>query len=73
MIWHLNLDGKYYTQVVEEEQEYIVKVKWIRQFDIKNAVKETGFFGNQNTVCKPTSEKWDFTVKRLKEKWNIVE
>jgi hypothetical protein len=69
----LSLDGKYYTQVAEEEQEYIVKVKWIRQFDMKNAVKETGFFGNQNTVCKPTSEKWDFTVKRLKEKWNIVE
>ena len=26
-------------------------------------------FGNQNTVCKPTTPKWRTTVERLKEKF----
>ena len=26
-----------------------------------------GFFGNQNTVCKPVTPKWRQTVDRLKE------
>jgi len=29
-------------------------------------------FGNQNTVCKPTTPKWRTTVERLKERWNIA-
>ena len=35
------------------------------------AVSEYGFFGNQNTVCRPKVEKWDFTIKRLREVWGI--
>ncbi|MFC7694153.1 hypothetical protein ACFQY5_36115 [Paeniroseomonas aquatica] len=27
---------------------------------------EIGLFGNQNTVCKPTTPKWRSTVERLK-------
>ena len=30
------------------------------------AVQEIGLFGNQNTVCKPTTPKWRSTVERLK-------
>jgi hypothetical protein len=26
-------------------------------------------FGNQNSVCKPTAQKWRTTVERLKEKF----
>ncbi|EJE7554115.1 hypothetical protein M5O73_000097 [Escherichia coli] len=31
-----------------------------------DAVNEVGFFGNQNTVCKPTTPKWRHTVDKLK-------
>lgn len=55
----------------EEKAEYFVKVKWLRQLPIKQAVSELGFFGNQNSVCKPTSSKWLFTVDTLKKKWDI--
>jgi hypothetical protein len=55
----------------EEKAEYFVKVKWLRNFPIKQAVSELGFFGNQNSVCKPRSSKWLFTVDTLKKKWDI--
>ena len=55
----------------EEKAEYFVKVKWLRSFPIRQAVSELGFFGNQNSVCKPRSSKWLFTVDTLKKKWNI--
>jgi len=29
-------------------------------------VNEVGLFGNQNTVCQPTTPKWRHTVERLK-------
>jgi len=31
------------------------------------AINETGFFGNQNSVCKPATPKWRHTVERLKK------
>jgi len=55
----------------EEKAEYFVKVKWLRSFPVKQAVSELGFFGNQNSVCKPRSSKWLFTVDTLKKKWDI--
>ncbi len=55
----------------EEKAEYLVRVKWLRSFPIKQAVSELGFFGNQNSVCKPRSSKWLFTVDTLKKKWDI--
>lgn len=55
----------------EEKAEYFVRVKWQRSFPIRQAVSELGFFGNQNSVCKPTSSKWLFTVDTLKKKWDI--
>ena len=46
--------------------EYFVKVKWIKDLPLNEAVSEVGFFGNQNSVCKPTTPKWNHTVDRLK-------
>lgn len=54
-----------------EKAEYMVKVHWLKTVTIRQAVREAGFFGNQNTVCRPQTDKWDFTVKRLKEIWHI--
>ena len=55
----------------EDKAEYIVGVKWIKTMPLKNAVSELGFFGNQNTVCKPTTPKWNHTVERLKSAFGI--
>lgn len=49
-----------------ERAEYFVRVKWLDTREVANAINEVGMFGNQNTVCRPTSKKWRQTVDRLK-------
>ena len=49
-----------------DKSEYFVPVKWLETRSELEAVNEVGFFGNQNTVCKPTTPKWRFTVEKLK-------
>ena len=61
--------GKYSDD--PEKSEYLVRVKWIATVPLEKAIKEKGFFGNQNTVARPTSPKWNYTVQRLKERFNI--
>lgn len=69
----LDLKGNYfYAEGDEENAEYVVPVKWIKTVPETDAIKETGFFGNQNTVCRPRANKWEFTVDRLKRQWGIV-
>ncbi len=55
----------------EDKAEYLVKVKWLKTVDLKNVIKEKGFFGNQNTVCKPVTKKWQHTVERLKKRFGV--
>lgn len=55
----------------EEHGEHFVGVKWLRAVELEEAVRERGFFGNQNTVAQPRSPKWEFTVQRLKDRWKI--
>ena len=55
----------------DDKAEYIVAVKWLKTVDLKDAVSRAGFFGNQNTVCKPRTSKWSFTVEQLKKEWHI--
>ena len=70
----LPLHGKYfYSEDDPESAEYVVKVQWIKTVAASKAVKEIGFFGNQNSVCRPTAEKWAFTIDRLKKCWGIVD
>lgn len=49
-----------------ERSEYFVRVKWLDTLDAGRAFYEVGLFGNQNTVCQPTTPKWRHTVERLK-------
>ena len=49
-----------------ELSEYFVKVKWIDTVSTSQAFNEVGLFGDQNTVCQPTTPKWRHTVERLK-------
>jgi hypothetical protein len=49
-----------------ERTEYFVRVRWLDTVPEIKAVNEVGLFGNQNTVCQPTTPKWRHTVERLK-------
>ena len=56
-----------------EKAEYFVRVKWLDTVPESKAIDEVGLFGNQNTVCQPTTPKWRHTVERLKThfpKWD---
>lgn len=52
-----------------EKAEYFVKVSWLDAVPRNNAINEVGLFGNQNTVCQPTVQKWRHTVERLKSRF----
>lgn len=54
-----------------EKAEYLVKVKWIKTVPESQAIKEKGFFGNQNTVARPRTPKWEHTVERLKKRFGL--
>ena len=60
--------GAYHREYVDDNDkcEYFVPVQWLDTKNLENAVQEVGMFGNQNTVCKPTAQKWRSTVERLK-------
>jgi hypothetical protein len=51
----------------EEMTEYFVPVQWLQSLPREQAVHETGFFGNQNTVAAPRAASWRSTVDRLKQ------
>ena len=63
----LQLSANYHRGLPPEKEEYIVVINWLKTVPESNAVSEYGFFGNQNTVCRPKIEKLNFTVRRLKE------
>ncbi len=52
-----------------DTREYFVPVQWLDTLPIDRGVKGIGLFGNQNTVCKPTTPKWRSTVEYLKIKF----
>ena len=53
--------------------EYFVPVKWLETVSLDQAVREPGMFGNQHTVCRPTSPKWGTTVDNLKEVFKVFD
>ncbi len=54
-----------------DNAEYFVRIKWEKTVSISKAIREKGFFGNQHTVARPRTVKWEHTVKRLKMKFGI--
>jgi hypothetical protein len=63
--------GSYHRQFLDDPEhcEYFVPVQWLQTVPLENAIREIGLFGNQNTVCKPTTLKWRSTVERLKKEF----
>ena len=70
-ILDIKTPAKYGSRVNTDDQEYFVKIKWLKTFTRAEAYDELGFFGNQNSVCKPTAPRWRSTVDHLKEKFQI--
>jgi len=70
-VLHAAEGGTYLREDVDDPErcEYFVPVRWLQTVPVENAVREVGLFGNQNTICKPTTPKWRSTVERLKEKF----
>ncbi|HPZ64252.1 MAG: endonuclease NucS domain-containing protein [Dethiobacteria bacterium] len=54
-----------------ETADYLVRVDWLKTVEPEQAIKEKGFFGNQNTVARPRAAKWVYTVERLKSRFGI--
>lgn len=54
-----------------ENAEHMVRIEWVKTVPLKDAVKEKGFFGNQNSAAKPRAKNWTFTVERLKQRFGI--
>ncbi|HBL67749.1 MAG TPA: hypothetical protein DDZ70_03480 [Firmicutes bacterium] len=55
-----------------DKADYAVRLKWIKKIpSYKDGIWEKGFLANQNSVARPTSPKWDYTVERLKTIWGI--
>lgn len=54
-----------------EKAEYLVRVKWDKTVPESQAIKERGFFGNQNTIAKPRADSWRHTVERLKVRFGV--
>ena len=71
LFFDLKLKANYHKGFSSEKEEYIVKIDWQKTVSQSMAISEYGFFGNQNIVCRPKSEKWEFTVNRLKDIWKI--
>lgn len=65
-------EGDYFRQFADDldKCEWFVEVEWKETVGIEKGVKEVGLFGNQNTVCKPKSQKWRQTVERLKQRFS---
>jgi hypothetical protein len=63
--------GTYHREFLDDPErcEYFVPIRWLQTVPLEKAVQELGLFGNQNTVCKPTTPKWRSTVDRLKERF----
>ncbi|WP_447753532.1 nuclease [Pseudomonas nicosulfuronedens] len=65
--------ANYHREFVDDPQrsEYFVPVEWLESVPLEQAIKEVGLFGNQNTVCRPTTPKWRWTIERLKERFGV--
>jgi len=69
----LETDGDYsnFTNLDDDDAEYLIPVEWIKALPLAQAFNETGLFGNQNSVCKPQTPKWSHTVERVKTHFAI--
>ncbi|RMU63239.1 hypothetical protein ALP29_200209 [Pseudomonas syringae pv. avii] len=63
--------ANYHAELADDPErcDYFVPVHWLQSVPVNQAVREIGMFGNQNTVCRPTTPKWRWTIERLKQRF----
>lgn len=61
------------TATNPDKAEHFVRVDWLKSVPVSQAVKEKGFFGNQNSAATPRDRKWIHTVERLKQRFGVSE
>ena len=54
-----------------EKAEHVVRVEWIKTVPASDAIREKGFFGNQNSAAKPRAKSWPHTVEGLKSRLGV--
>lgn len=65
----LPLDGVYeHNFEVNDSEEYVVPVRWVRAVPRSEAVWEKGLFANQNSACKLRSR---FTLDELVKRFDL--
>lgn len=67
--------ANYHRQYAEDEEksEFFVPIEWIATKPLNQAISEVGFFGNQNSICRPKTTKWTHTVERLKKVFSLAD
>lgn len=66
----LGLEGSYFRDAFEEEQELVLLVDWVKTVPASAAVWEAGFFYYQGINCRP-KKRWPETRARLLELWGL--
>jgi len=63
--------ANYHAEFVDDPErcDHFVSIEWLQTVSITQAVREVGMFGNQNTICRPTTPKWRWTIERLKQRF----
>lgn len=61
--------ASYHAEFVDDPErcDHFVAIKWLQTVPVDQAVREVGMFGNQNTICRPSTPKWRRTIERLKQ------
>lgn len=64
--------ANYHAEFADDPErcDYFVPIQWLETVPVNRAVREIGMFGNQNTVCRPTTPKWRWTIERLKQRFS---
>lgn len=56
----------------EETREFLVSVNWLATVPTTSAIDELGMFGSQHSVCQPRTDKWQWTIERLRLAFGIL-
>lgn len=68
------LNGTYHQEDAAADAsktEHVVLVRWIKTVPLTEAFREKGFFSNGNSAAKSRTKKWQHTVDRLKQLFQL--
>lgn len=63
--------GMFEHQDDPDKAEYLVRMRWVKDFPLQEAIWEPDFFAIQHSICRPKTASWGRTVSRLQELWGV--